>query len=93
MKRSPRTVERSQIQRVAPFHPEIGRFLQLDEQAAMKAALRPQQHLHLLQTSGAPDGTLATISYIADVMGLRHNSFVERPGKSTPQTALDIPGR
>lgn len=43
----------------------------------MEAGLQPQQHQLLLQVAGAPDGILVTISYIADVMGLRHNSVVE----------------
>ncbi|WP_263418213.1 hypothetical protein [Terriglobus albidus] len=93
MKRSPRTIERRQIQLLAPFNQKIGRFLQFSQQFVVKAGLQSQQRQPLLQISGAPDGTLAAISYIADVVRLRHNSVVERQGKSTPQTALAIPGR
>jgi DNA-binding MarR family transcriptional regulator len=71
------TTERDDIQLLAKFRREIRRFLQFSEQAAAAAGLQPQQHQLLLQISGAPDDTLVTIGYIADVMSLRHHTVVE----------------
>ena len=69
--------EQNDIQLLAKFRSEIRRFLQFSEQAAVAAGLEPQQHQLLLQVAGAPDGTLVTINYIADVMSLRHHTVVE----------------
>ncbi|MBB6144785.1 DNA-binding MarR family transcriptional regulator [Silvibacterium bohemicum] len=69
--------ERDDIQHLASFRREIRRFLQFSEQAAAEAGLQPQQHQLLLQIAGAPGESLVTISYIADVMGLRHHTVVE----------------
>ncbi len=69
--------DRNEIQLLATFRREIRRFLQFSEQAAAGAGLQPQQHQLLLQIAGAPDGTLVTISHIAEVLGLRHHSAVE----------------
>jgi DNA-binding MarR family transcriptional regulator len=71
------SVERKDIQLLASFRYEIRRFLQFSEQAAAAAGLQPQQHQLLLQIAGAPDGTLVTVSHIADRMGLRHHTLVE----------------
>ena len=71
------STERNEIQLLAQFRQEIRRFLQFSEQAATAAGLQPQQHQLMLQIAGAPDETLVTISYIADVMGLRHHTAVE----------------
>jgi len=70
-------IGRNEIQSLAKFRYEIRRFLQFSEQAATAAGLQPQQHQLLLQIAGAPDGTLVTISYIAEVMTLRHHTVVE----------------
>jgi DNA-binding MarR family transcriptional regulator len=72
-----KTTERNEIQLLAKFRYEIRRFLQFSEQAATAAGLQPQQHQLLLQIAGASDGTLVTISHIAEVMGLRHHTTVE----------------
>lgn len=71
------TTEHNDIQLLAKFRYEIRRFLQFSEQAAVAAGVQPQQHQLLLQIAGAPDDALVTISYIADVMGLRHHTVVE----------------
>jgi DNA-binding MarR family transcriptional regulator len=71
------TTERNDIQLLAKFRREIRRFLQFSEQAAAEAGLQPQQHQLLLQISGAPEDTLVTIGYVADVMSLRHHTVVE----------------
>jgi len=70
-------IKQNEIQSLAKFRYEIRRFLQFSEQAATAAGLQPQQHQLLLQIAGAPDGTLVTISYIAEVMTLRHHTAVE----------------
>ncbi len=69
--------ERDDIQVLAEFRREIRRFLQFSEQAAGAAGLQPQQHQLLLQIAGAPEGTLVTIGFIAEVMSLRHHTVVE----------------
>ena len=68
---------RKDIQLLARFRREIRRFLQFSEQAAAAAGLQPQQHQLLLQVAGAPGEALVTISYLAEVMGLRHHTVVE----------------
>ena len=70
-------IDRSDIQLLAKFRREMRRFMQFSEQAAAAAGLQPQQHQLLLQIAGAPDDTLVTISYIAEVMGLKHHTAVE----------------
>jgi DNA-binding MarR family transcriptional regulator len=67
----------NETQLLAQFRCEIRRFLQFSERAATAAGLQPQQHQLLLQIAGAPDGTLITISHLADVLGLRHHTVVE----------------
>ena len=69
--------ERDVIQLLAKFRSEIRRFLRFSEEAATAAGLEPQQHQLLLQIAGTPDGTLATVSHIAEVMSLRHHTVVE----------------
>ncbi len=69
--------ERDDIQHLAQFRREIRRFLQFSEQAAAAAGLQPQQHQLLLQIAGAPSGTLVTVGYVADALGLRHHTAVE----------------
>jgi len=68
---------RQRLQSLAAFRYTLRRFLSFSEQAATQAGLQPQQHQLLLQIAGAPDGVDTTISWIADRLGLRHNSVVE----------------
>lgn len=69
--------ERDEIQHLAKFRSEIRRFLRFSEQAAVAAGLEPQQHQLLLQIAGTPEGTLATVSHIAEALSLRHHTVVE----------------
>ena len=69
--------EHDEIQLLAKFRSEIRRFLRFSEKAAAAAGLEPQQHQLLLQIAGAPDGTLATISHVAEAMCLQHHTAVE----------------
>jgi DNA-binding MarR family transcriptional regulator len=52
-------------------------FLQFSERAACRVNLPPQQHQLLLQVAGAPEGTVVTVAYAAERLGLRHNSVGE----------------
>ena len=69
--------KRESMQVLAEFRFTLRRFLQFSEQAAANAALQPQQHQLMLQIAGATDGVETTISYVAERLGLRHNSVVE----------------
>ena len=62
---------------LAQFRTALRRFLAFSERKAAEAGLQPQQHQLMLQIAGAPDGVDTTISYVAERLGLRHNSVVE----------------
>ena len=68
---------RQRLQSLAEFRYTLRKFLHFSEQAAAQSVLHPQQHQLMLQIAGAPNGTDTTISYIAERLGLRHNSVVE----------------
>lgn len=74
---SPDSIDHHRLLTLAEFRFTLRRFLHFSEQAAAQAGLQPQQHQLLLQIAGAPNGVEATISYVADRLGLRHNSVVE----------------
>jgi DNA-binding MarR family transcriptional regulator len=74
---TPKLTERDEIRLLAKFRSEIRRFLRFSENAAVAAGLEPQQHQLLLQIAGVPDGTLATISHVADSMSIQHHTAVE----------------
>lgn len=80
MAAGPRT--RNTLQTLAAFRHELRMFLQFSEQAAARSGLQPQQHQLLLQIAGAPEGSLVTIAYVAERLGLRHNSAVELINRS-----------
>jgi DNA-binding MarR family transcriptional regulator len=69
--------EPDRLQTLAAFRYELRKFLVFSEQRAMEAGLHPQQHQLLLQIAGAPPGTLVTISYAAERLGLKHHTAVE----------------
>ena len=62
---------------LAEFRHELRMFLQFSERAACRVNLPPQQHQLLLQVAGAPEGTVVTVAYAAERLGLRHNSVGE----------------
>ncbi|GAA3755040.1 MarR family winged helix-turn-helix transcriptional regulator [Terriglobus aquaticus] len=68
--------QRYDMEHLAKFRREIRRFLQFSEQAAISAGLQPQQHQLMLQVAGAPQDESVTVSYIADLMGLKHHTAV-----------------
>lgn len=69
--------EPDRIQTLAAFRYELRKFLHFSEQRALDAGLHPQQHQLMLQIAGAPQGTLVTISYVAERLGLKHHTAVE----------------
>lgn len=73
---------------LAEFRYEMRRFLQFSETAAHSAGLQPQQHQLLLQVAGAPEDALVTIAYVADRLGLKHNSAVELVDRSVREELL-----
>ncbi len=76
-KERPVSVPPAQLKTLAEFRHRLRLFLQFSENAAQKLGLQPQQHQLLLQIAGAPDGTSATVGYVAERLGLRHNTAVE----------------
>jgi DNA-binding MarR family transcriptional regulator len=62
--------------------------LHFSECAALEAGLQPQQHQLLLQVAGAPETTVVTIAYVAERLGLKHNSAVELVDRSQRQGLL-----
>jgi DNA-binding MarR family transcriptional regulator len=77
MERNPKAAAQRRLQTLAEFRYTLRQFLNFSEGAATRAGLHPQHHQLLLQISGAPDGVVATVSYAAEKLGLRHNSVVE----------------
>src|ERR1017187_10888916 len=67
---------------LAEFRYHLRSFLQFSEQVAQDHHLRPRQHQLLLQIAGAPEGSVATINFLADRLGLRQNSLVELADRS-----------
>jgi DNA-binding MarR family transcriptional regulator len=76
------------LQNLADFRFELRKFLHFSENAALEAGLQPQQHQLLLQIAGAPAGTSVMISYVAERLGLRHNSAVELVDRSEREGLL-----
>jgi DNA-binding MarR family transcriptional regulator len=70
------------LEALAEFRYHLRSFLQFSEQVAQDHHLRPRQHQLLLQIAGAPEGSLATINFLADRLGLRQNSLVELADRS-----------
>jgi DNA-binding MarR family transcriptional regulator len=67
---------------LADFRYEMRRFYQFSERAALSAGLQPRQYQLLLQVAAAPPRTTVTIAYLADRLGLKHNSAVELVDRS-----------
>jgi DNA-binding MarR family transcriptional regulator len=66
-----------QLRALAQFRFELRQFMQASEQAVEQKGLHPQQHQLLLQVCGAAEGVSVSIAYVAERLGLRHNSAVE----------------
>jgi len=76
---SPRKIspQVDRLQALAEFRHQLRMFLRFSEAAAQKLGLEPQHHQLLLQVAGAPSEVQATIGYVAQRLGLRHNTAVE----------------
>jgi DNA-binding MarR family transcriptional regulator len=72
----------ARLQLLAEIRHQLRLFLRFSERAAQKRGLRPQQHQLLLQIAGASDKGAATIGYLAERLGLRHNTVVELSNRS-----------
>jgi DNA-binding MarR family transcriptional regulator len=77
MTKTPHSADRQRVQTLADFRYALRQFLQFSENRAEDVGLHPQQHQLLLHIAGAPDNVETTISYVAERLGLRHNSIVE----------------
>jgi DNA-binding MarR family transcriptional regulator len=71
------STDRQRLQTLAEFRYTLRKFLQFSEKRAEDAGLHPQQHQLLLHIAGAPEGVETTVTYVAERLGLRHNSVVE----------------
>jgi DNA-binding MarR family transcriptional regulator len=79
---------RERLQTLAEFRYALRRFLHFSELAASEAGLHPQQHQLLLQIAGAPSGSVASIAYAAERLGLRHHTVVELVDRSVAEGLL-----
>lgn len=70
------------IRTLAEFRYELRRFLQFSEHAAAQAGMQAKQYQLLLQVAAAPMDATVTIAYVAERMGLKHNSAVELVDRS-----------
>lgn len=70
------------IRTLADFRYELRKFYQFSEQAALSAGVQAKQYQLLLQVAAAPEKATVTIAYLADRLGLKHNSTVELVDRS-----------
>jgi DNA-binding MarR family transcriptional regulator len=77
------------VETLAEFRYQLRQFLLYSEQAAIHAGVQPQQHQLLLQIAGKPKGTLATIAYAAERLGLQHHSAVELVDRSVRERLVE----
>ena len=71
-----RALDETDYQRLAEFRYRLRQFLTFSERQAAKIGLNPQQHQALLAIKGARQGNV-TIGFLAERLGIRHNSAVE----------------
>lgn len=76
------------VQTLADFRFALRKFLQFSERAALAAGIQTRQHQLLLQVAGAQEGTLVTVAYAAERLGLKHNSTVELVDRSVREGLL-----
>jgi len=69
--------DKSRLRVLAEFRCTLRQFMQFSEKAAAEFDIQPQRHQLLLQVAGAAEGVSPTIAYVAERLGLRHNSTVE----------------
>lgn len=73
---SGRSVEKSQVRKLAQFRYQLRRFLSFSEQAARRAGVTPQQHQLMLGVAGFTGEGWATISELAEFLQEKHNAVV-----------------
>jgi DNA-binding MarR family transcriptional regulator len=76
------------LEALAEFRYHLRTFTHFSEQAAHEVDLHPQQHQLLLQIAGAPSGSVASIAYAAERLGLRHHTVVELVDRSVAEGLL-----
>jgi DNA-binding MarR family transcriptional regulator len=76
------------LEALAEFRYHLRTFTHFSEQAAHGVDLHPQQHQLLLQIAGTPNGSLASIAYAAERLGLRHHTVVELVDRSVAEGLL-----
>jgi DNA-binding MarR family transcriptional regulator len=76
------------LEALAEFRYHLRTFTHFSEQAAQEVDLHPQQHQLLLQIAGAPSGSVASIAYAAERLGLRHHTVVELVDRSVAEGLL-----
>src|ERR1700738_4296382 len=59
---------------LADFRHTLRQFLQFSEKTAQNAGLQAQQYQLMLQVAGAPASATTTVAYVAERLGLKHNS-------------------
>lgn len=69
--------DRQLLSTLAEFRYALRKFIQFSEQAALNGGLQPQQYQLMLQLAGAPESATISVAYLAERLGLRHNSTVE----------------
>jgi DNA-binding MarR family transcriptional regulator len=79
------TSQTTLLRALAEFRYQLRSFLHFSEQVAQEHDLRPRQHQLLLQIAGLPEGRSATISFLAERLGLRQNSVVELADRSVAE--------
>ena len=70
------------VRTLAEFRYEMRRFMQFSEQAAQEAGVQAKQYQLLLQVAAASPAITVTIAYVAERLGLKHNSAVELVDRS-----------
>lgn len=84
----PEINSRSLLRTLAEFRYELRCFLHFSERAALDAGIQPKQHQLLLQVAGASESEAITIAYVAERLGLKHNSTVELVNRSESEGLL-----
>lgn len=77
------------LKTLAEFRYELRLFLHFSEVAALEAGIQPKQHQLLLQVAGASEPSAVTIAYVAERLGLKHNSAVELVNRSESEGLLE----
>jgi len=73
---------------LAEFRHRLREFLAFSEEAAHAAGLHPQQHQMMLAIAGAPAGMSTTVAYVAERLGVKHNSAVELANRCVAEGLL-----